>query len=257
MTNLAYIDTLPETTILFIHGWPLNSTMWWSQINGLEHAARLIAPDLRGFGQSGTTSEAHDIGRYADDLQELLQALGHREPVVLCGMSMGGYIAFEFYRRYPEMVRGLILTATRAQPDDADGKQNRNEAIKRVRQYGVNSITSTLPRKLLAPNNMQRNSPLMTSLREMLGSNSVDGVANALGAMRDRVDNRPILPYINVPTLVIHGDQDKLVPVREAITMSDQIRNAEMVILPDAGHLVNMEQPQMWNESAERFLARV
>lgn len=257
MTNLAYIDTLPETTILFIHGWPLNSTMWWSQINGLDHVARLIAPDLRGFGQSPTTAGEHDIGRYSDDLHELLQALGHRDPVVLCGMSMGGYVAFEFYRRYPEMVRGLILTATRAQPDNEGGKRGRDEAIRRVRQHGVNAITSTLPRKLLAPNNMQRNSPLMTALREMLNANSVDGIANALAAMRDRVDNRPILPYIDVPTLVIHGDQDKIVPVREAIEVADKIRHAEMLVLPDAGHLVNMEQPQLWNEAVERFLSRI
>ncbi len=257
MTNLVYIDTLPETTLLFIHGWPLNSTMWWSQINGLDHAARLIAPDLRGFGQTATTKEPHDIGRYADDLLDLLKALRHREPVVLCGMSMGGYVALEFFRRYPQMVRGLILTATRALPDDENGKRNRDEAVRRVRQHGVNSITSTLPRKLLAPNNMRRKSPLMTALREMLAANTVDGMANALEAMRDRVDSRPILPYINIPTLVIHGEQDKLVPVQEAIEMAEQIRNAEMVVLPNAGHLVNMEQPRLWNEAAERFLARV
>ena len=159
-TRLGFEKTGSGPNLLFIHGWPLNSTMWWSQINGLESIARLIAPDLRGFGQSPTTPDKHDIGRYADDLFELLQALGHREPVVLCGMSMGGYVAFEFYRRYPEMVRGLILTATRAKPDDAAGKQNRNDAVQRVREHGVNSITSTLPRKLLATSHVQRSSPL-------------------------------------------------------------------------------------------------
>ena len=254
--QLAYIDTLPDVTVLLIHGWPLNSTMWWPQINGLEHTARIITPDLRGFGQSPTSAEPYHIGRYADDLLQLLAAIGHKEAVVLCGMSMGGYVALEFVRRYPQMVRGLILTATRAQPDDAAGRENRNEAIRRVRSHGVGAVTSTLPQKLLTASNL-RQGKLLVSLREMLAANSADGVINALAAMRDRPDSRPLLPHITVPSIVIHGEQDALVPVQEAIDIADMLPNGEMVVLPSAGHLVNMEQPALWNEAAERFLARV
>lgn len=252
--HLAYIDTAKELTLLLIHGFPLNSTQWWPQINGLETAARVIAPDLRGFGQSQVTPGPYSMALLADDCAALLDAAGVREPVVPVGLSMGGYIAFEFLRRYPERVAGLILTATRAAADAPAVREGRDATIRQVQAEGTAALIDGMLPRLLADVTLQQNSELVEAVRAMMAAASVDGVIGALYAMRDRPDSTQMLPVIEVPTLIIHGAEDKIVPLDEARAMQASIPNAALEILPRAGHLPNLEQPQRWNAAALHFL---
>ncbi len=252
--QMAYIDTKPELTLLLLHGFPLNSMMWWPQINGLDRVARVIAPDLRGFGRSEATEGGYSMRVFVDDCKALLTRLEIKEPVVLCGLSMGGYVAFEFYRRYPQLVRGMILTATKASADDAAAKEGRNQAIEAIKKNGIEVITAPMVSRLLSNYQLNRNEELIETLKGIMGYASEAGMIGALEALRDRPDSTKILHKIAVPTLVIHGMDDKIIPVRDARILDEEIPNCELQFVPRAGHMVNMEAPRQWNSIAEGFL---
>lgn len=254
IVNLAYIDTIKDCTLLLIHGFPFNSMMWWPQINKLDETARVIAPDLRGFGESETPTDNYSMRVFADDCRALLDSIGAQAPIIVCGLSMGGYIAFEFCRQHPDRVDGLILTATRAAPDAPADQQGRDRAIETVKANGVNVLARGLLSKLFSDHNYEHQRDVVESVQQMMESATEHGVIGALAAMRDRADSRPMLGEIDVPTLIVHGADDKIVPLDEARTMANSIPNSEMVVIPNAGHLPNLEQPAMWNEAVTQFL---
>jgi len=252
--TLAYQDSCSGPTILLIHGFPLNSSLWESQIEDLSDTARVLAPDLRGFGLSEATPAPYSMEMMADDCMGLLDSLGIQEPVVVCGLSMGGYIAFEFYRRFPDWVAGLILVATRAGADDEVGRAGRDNMIAGVRESGVEPVSRAMLPKLLAPTTYERNELLVNFVREMVESSTPEGLVGALEAMKTRPDSTLLLADIDVPVLIIHGEDDQIIPVSQAEAMRDEIPNAKLVILPGAGHLPNLEQADAFNEAVWDFL---
>lgn len=251
---LAYQDSCAGLTLLLIHGFPLNSNLWEPQMDDLRDVARMLAPDLRGHGLSDQGKSPYSIQLMADDCLALLQSVGVQEPVVLCGHSMGGYVAFEFYRRYPEWVAAIILVATRAAPDSPEGREGRDRMADAARQNGVPAIASQMLPKVLAPENYDNDRELVGFVRDMMESTSLNGVVGALQAMKERDDSRPLLPEIDVPVLIICGDDDQLIPLSEAEEMRDALPNAELALIPGAGHLPNLEQPLEFNELVWDFL---
>jgi pimeloyl-ACP methyl ester carboxylesterase len=254
---LAYQDSCSGPTLLLIHGFPLNSSLWEPQLEDLSDTARLLAPDLRGFGLSGSSNEPYTMELMADDCMGLLDALGVQEPVVICGLSMGGYIAFEFYRRFREWVAGMILVSTRAGADTPEGQEAREQMAEKARTDGPEEIAAAMLPKLMAPETYDRDEDLVAFVRDMMESASVDGIVGALMAMKTRPDSTELLAEIDVPTLIIHGDEDQIVPVAAAEEMRDAIPEAELVLIPDAGHLPNLEQAEMFNEAIWDFLERL
>lgn len=251
---LAYQDSCSGPTLLLIHGFPLNSSLWEPQLEDLSDTARMLAPDLRGFGLSGSGDEPYSMALMADDCMGLLDALGVQEPVVVCGLSMGGYIAFEFYRRFSDWVSGMILVSTRAEADTPEGKKGRDQMAEQAREDGPEIIAQTMLPKLLAPETYERDEDLVGFVRDMMESSSVDGIAGALMAMKERPDSTETLGEIDVPTLIIHGDDDQIVPLEAAEKMRDAIPEAELVLIPGAGHLPNLEQAEAFNEVVWDFL---
>ena len=251
---LAYQDSCSGPTLLLIHGFPLNSSLWEPQLEDLSDTARMLAPDLRGFGLSGSGEEPYTMGLMADDCMGLLDALGVQEPVVVCGLSMGGYIAFEFHRRFREWVAGMILVSTRAGADTAEGKQGRDEMAQMARAEGPETIAAAMLPKLLAPETYERDEDLVAFVRDMMESASIEGIVGALMAMKERPDSTEMLEEIDVPTLIIHGDEDQIVPVAEAERMHEAIPDAELVLIPGAGHVPNLEQADMFNEVVWEYL---
>lgn len=252
--TLAYQDSCSGPTILLIHGFPLNSSMWESQIEDLSDMARVLAPDLRGFGLSEATPAPYSMEMMADDCMGLLDSLGVQEPVIVCGLSMGGYIAFEFYRRFPDWVAALVLTATRAGADDEAGRASRDKMIASVRERGVEPVSRAMVPKLLAPDTYERNEMLVNFVREMVETSTPEGLVGALEAMKARPDSTPMLADISVPVLIIHGEADQIIPVSQAEAMRDAIPNTKLVVLPGAGHLPNLEQADAFNEAVWDFL---
>lgn len=238
--------------ILFIHGFPLDRTMW-RQVMATLTGFRRIAPDLRGLGMSDAP-ESYSMAEYADDLAALLDALGVSQ-VVMCGLSMGGYVAFEFLRRHPARVRALILANTRAEADDEAGKRRRGEMIALVEREGPVALADVLLPQLLAPANLTAMPHVAQHLRAMIGSSSVKGIVGALRAMRDRPDYRSLLGQIRVPTLVITGRDDQLIQPAISRALANAVRGAQFTSIPDAGHVPPLEQPIATSRVIAEFLA--
>jgi pimeloyl-ACP methyl ester carboxylesterase len=251
---MAFQDSCDMPTLLLIHGFPLSSQMWDPQLEDLAEFVRVIAPDLRGHGQSDSVPGPYTITQLADDCADLLGHLNVATPFVVCGLSMGGYIALEFYRRYPEQVAGLILASTRAGADSEAGKEGRDKAAEMAKNEGATAVSAGMLPKMLAPQNFETDEELVEYVRETMSNASLNGVVGALAAMRDRVDSTPMLGDIDVPVLIIHGADDQLIPLSEAEEMFKAIPDSELVVIPDAGHLPNLEQPDIFNDAIIDFL---
>jgi YbgC/YbaW family acyl-CoA thioester hydrolase len=241
--------------MLFIHGFPLDRTMWRHLIATLT-GWRRIAPDLRGMGLSDVPENSYTIAEYADDLAELLAVLDVDEAVV-CGLSMGGYIAFELLRRHPGKVTGLVLVSTRAEPDDALGKKSRDDMIRMVEEGGPEAIVDRMLPRLLAPSSLTTMPQVVEHVRTMIAGNPGRGVIGALEAMRDRPDATSLLNDINVPTLVVAGREDQLIPVAQSKKLADAIPGAQFTQIPDAGHIPPMEQPVAISRVVREFLEAI
>jgi pimeloyl-ACP methyl ester carboxylesterase len=253
-TGLAYIDSCDGLTLLMIHGFPFSSAMWEPQVEDLSSVVRVVAPDLRGHGRSEAVPGPYTMEMLADDCVGLLDYLAIYGPVVVCGLSMGGYVAFELFRQIPERIAGLILVSTRAAADTAAAKANRDEMIALAEAEGVAPIAEAMLPKLLSPHTMEHDAEVVEFVQEMMEATSVEGVTGALAAMRDRPDSTPTLAGVNVPALIIHGADDQLIPPAEAEAMYRDMPNAELVMIPNAAHMPNLEQMDEFNDAMTDFL---
>jgi len=193
---------------------------------------------------------------YADDVAAILDALGV-EKTVLGGLSMGGYIAFAFWRRYPERVKALVLMDTRAAPDSEEGRQNRYRTIEQVKKEGLTPLIEGMIPKLVAPSTLNGKRHVIRKLRSIMESASVEGVIAALKAMAERPNSRPLLEHITVPTLVITGRHDALIPISEAEEMALRIPHARLEVVNQAGHLVTMERPRTTSRLIREFVSHL
>jgi pimeloyl-ACP methyl ester carboxylesterase len=252
--DMAFDDTGgTKTPLVLVHGFPLDRSVWSAQATGLAGVARVIAPDLRGFGGSALPDGAVTMDTYAADVAALLDALGV-ERAVIGGVSMGGYIAFAFRRLYPARVRALLLVDTRPGADSAEGKKARDEMAALARSNGAAGVSAKMLPKMLG----SRATPAVrASLSKLMERQSVPGVVAALGAMRDREDSTPDLARISVPTLVVSGDEDALIPPKESEAMNKAIAGSRLALVPGAGHLPNFEQPLAFDTAVRDWLATV
>ena len=236
--------------VLFVHGFPLDRTIWRHQLDTLT-GYRRISLDLRGMGRSDAPDLGYSMATYADDLVALLDALGEQQ-VVLCGQSMGGYIAFEFLRRYRERVRGLVLMDTRAEADSAEGRKARDTLIGRVREQGAIAAAEAMLPRFFTPTVPPE---IIQSIREMILGTPVSGIVGALSAMRERPDSTPLLAtLVGIPTLVVVGQEDIITPPVLAEAMAGALPEGRLVEIPGAGHLPCVEQPVPTTRALLKFL---
>ncbi|HEU5357797.1 MAG TPA: alpha/beta fold hydrolase [Gemmatimonadales bacterium] len=251
--NLAVDIRGDGPAILFVHGYPLDRTIWQHQVGALT-GWRRIAPDLRGFGLSDAPDLGYSMATWADDLAALLDALGV-EQAVLCGHSMGGYIGFEFARRHRARLRALVLVDSRAEADTAEGKRAREAAMVVAREQGPRAIAAQMLPKMLAPGAAQTMPQVADRVRGIMESAPLSGILGALGAMRDRPDSTPLLPELaGVPTLAIVGEQDELTPPPMSRAIVDRVPGAVLGVIPNAGHLPPVEQPLATTRVLGEFL---
>jgi pimeloyl-ACP methyl ester carboxylesterase len=252
--RLAYSDQGIGLPVVFLHGFPLNRAMWTPQIQGLCDRARTIAVDLRGHGESDAPLWQYTVDQFSDDVAGLLDHLSLQQ-VVLVGLSMGGYIALTFCRRYAHRLKALVLTDTRAQADREDGRVGRFQMAQTAYRKGPAAIQAIMVPKLLCPRTLHSNRAVVEQVETMIARMEVSGLAGDLMAMAGRPDLVSLLPSIRCPTLVIVGEQDQPTPVSDARLMADCIPGARLEIIPDSGHLPNLEQPALFNETLWRFLS--
>ena len=254
--QMAYRDEGNGLPVLLVHAFPLTGLMWNPQVEGLHRNFRLIIPDLRGFGESAAGAPVDrysSMEQYADDLAALLPALG-LEKVVLMGLSMGGYIAFAFYRKYAEKVLGLVLCDTRSEADTPEGRQNRYNLVEKVRQQGSLAAAEAMVPRLFAPDTYRVRPDLVAQVAGLIERNNPAGIIAAAGAMAERPDATPILARIKVPTLVMVGKDDQFMPVEGARKMAQAIPDWQLSVVPHAGHLSNLENAEFFNQAVETFL---
>ena len=237
--------------LVFIHGFPLSRDCWQPQIEDLSSSYRVIAPNLPGFGGRQGAAGAATMDAFADDISSLLVDLD-TGPVVLAGHSMGGYVALAFARRHPDLLRGLVLIATRSGPDSPEVAAGRGAAAEKVNSSNIEGMVDGMVPKMLAPVN--RNSESLAAIRGFMMSSSRDGVIGALLGMANRPDSTPGLSGISVPTLVVTGADDEVIPPEESEALAAAIPGARLRVLPDAGHMVAWEQPEAFARELRDWL---
>lgn len=240
--------------VVLLHAFPLDRGMWASQVAALSVRYRVHAVDLFGFGGCELPAGGWGVESMADALAGWILAEKIRTPVVVCGLSMGGYVALAFARRHANHVRALILADTRAEPDTEDARAARDRAIEAVRQHGsAAQVEAMLPKVLGATTHAERPGVVSEFRRTGLAQDR-EAVVAGLIALRDRPDARPGLAAVDVPTLVVVGDEDTLTPPSAAEALAVGIRGAKLVVLPNAGHLSNLEAPDAFNAAVLDFL---
>ena len=243
-------------TVLLIHGFPFDSAMWRHQISGLQWQS--FAPDLPGLGDSTELGSAdnYSMEAYATALLEILDEF-KLEQVVACGLSMGGYVIFEMLRRYPERIGAAVLCNTKAPGDTPEAKRGRDALAGKALADGIGAVAGELVPKLLARETQEKRAEVVREVTEMILRQPVGGTVGALRALRERPDSTPLLPRIQVPVLVIAGDDDQITPAAGMEEMARAIPNAKFVRLEAAGHLSPLEQPAAFNAAVNDFLAQL
>lgn len=252
--EMEYEDKGNGIPLIFIHGYPLNKTMWEAQLQALSTVARVITPDLRGHGGSEPVQGTYTMRSMAKDIKELIENLNIEQPVVLCGLSMGGYICFEFMRNYSNMVKGMILAATRATADSIEVKVNREEAVAIALEKGPLAIANMMLPKMLATATYAQKPVLVERVRNIMVNTSTQAIVGDLRGMLNREDSTPLLKEIDIPVLILHGAEDQIIPKSEVDLMENGIKNVKLQIIPAAGHLLNIEQPDLFNKAVRNFI---
>jgi 3-oxoadipate enol-lactonase len=256
--TINYRDTGGESEpVVLIHAFPLNKEMWEPQIRALGDRFRLIAVDLKGFGESDAPEgrETYTMDSYARELKAVLDALGASQ-ATLVGLSMGGYIAFAFRRLFPEAVNRLVLADTRAEADPPEGVEKRSGQQDQVESEGIAGLIEAMPNALLGEKTRANKPDVVTEVRRLM-DNPAPGYVGALEAMKKRPDSTGDLTGIDEPTLILVGEEDGLTPPEFSRSMHEAIGGSELVVLPEAGHLSNLEAPDPFNGALATFLSKV
>lgn len=232
-----------DTPILWIHGFPLASSIFEKQlaISGVRH----LMPDLPGFGQSPPREGELSMDDYARHVVDVLDQHGIGK-AVFAGLSMGGYVCFAAMRLFRERISGLILLDTRETADTEEGRKGRLDSIETVKTKGVAPIVDSMLPKMLTPSAPQE---MKDRVREIMASSSPEGVIAALRAMAHRNDSSSLLREIDVPTLVVVGEEDAITPVADAERMHARIASSTLVKVPQAAHLACFERADVVNEA--------
>jgi pimeloyl-ACP methyl ester carboxylesterase len=255
--SLSYGDTGSGPAVVLLHGFPLSRDMWQPQEEALAKAGfRLITPDLRGFGESDVPEGPYSMSLFADDVIALMDYLAIDRAVV-GGMSMGGYILLNLLERYPERVVAACFITTRSTSDSESAKAGRLAVLEKVKKVGTRTVAELSTATLLAGETLKSNPELVNTVYRWMTSVDIRGIEGALHALLDRKDYSAVLGSFELPSLVIGADQDSAVQPVDLRILSEGLPNTELCVIPRAGHMANLEQPEAFNDCLLRFLRRV
>jgi 3-oxoadipate enol-lactonase len=245
----AAVRQRPPSTIVFLHAFPLQPAMWETTLAVLPEGWRGVAPEMRWASSVKMTDLAGDVIDLLDHLA-VTQA-------VMCGCSMGGYVAFELLKSAPRYLSALVLVSTRPGADNEEGRRNRQKMMEQVDREGVEAIATQMVPKLLGATTQRERPDMIAQVRNMVVANTPDRVKAAVAAMMDRNDSTSLLAGVDVPVLIVHGSEDTLIPPAEAEGMHRAIRNSQLELIPASGHLPNLEQPEAVHLALSRFLKKL
>lgn len=250
LMHLEYHSGMSDDPVMFLHAYPLNPSMWDAQLEAVRGAGwRALAPDFPGFGDAPQRGERR-LEDFAERALESLDAAGS-ERAVIVGLSMGGYVALRLLERAADRIAALVLCDTRAGADPPEAAQKRLEAADRAEREGTGWIPEAMLPNLVAAS---ASDGVKDTVRALISRASAPGVAGAQRAMAARPDSKPLLAGVRVPTLVLVGSEDALTPIGESVAMANAIPGARLEIIPNAGHLSNLERPEAFNRALLGFL---
>jgi 3-oxoadipate enol-lactonase len=257
-TTINYTERgLPQgIPVVFIHGFPLNHTMWEPQMKALPNHFRAITYDIRGHGESDIGDGQYTIEFFVDDLLSLLDHLVI-DRAIICGLSMGGYIALRAYERSPERIKALVLCDTKSEADTNEAKLKRSAIVRNVKTNGTGPFADEFVTAILAPQTFQTHPEIVESIKKMIRANSPIGISGASLALGCRTDTSAALSTINVPTLILVGEHDMLTPPTVSESMHSRIVNSELHVVVHAGHMSNLENAPEFNKRLIEFLNRL
>ena len=241
--------------MIFLHAFPLNHSMWDYQTRTLlaEQRFRLVTLDWRGFGASDIVADVSTMEDFADDVAGLMDQLGMQQ-AILCGLSMGGYAIFAFLRKYPQRVKGLILADTKPEADNAATQASRAQVAQLALSQGAEAIAEQQIPRLLSQYTREQQPGIELHVRHMINCALTQGIAAAARGMARRADATDLLASIDCPTLVIAGEHDSITPPSMVCAWAEQVGNAQFSVIPRAGHLSNLEQPEAFTTIVQNFL---
>jgi pimeloyl-ACP methyl ester carboxylesterase len=236
--------------LVLLHAFPLDRSMWDREVRDLSDAASpIVAPSFPGFGRSDLPSRQPSLDDYADAVIGVLDA-ARVETAAFAGLSMGGYVAFSIWRRHRKRVERLALIDTKAEADTPEAAQNRIRLAGLIREHGIEALLKTPPKWL------RDGAPQWPAVKELIKTQRPEAVAQASIAMAARADSTQDLRTIDVPTAVIVGESDALTPLANAKTMHEGITGSTLTVIPDAGHLANIEAPEAFDKAIRAWLRR-
>lgn len=241
--------------VVLLHAFPASREMWRPVAEMLAERFRLIMPDLRGHGESELGSGVATMEKHAEDLR-MVCADADVDKAVFAGVSIGGYILFEFWRRHRERVRALVMANTRASADTEEGRKTRLQSVDEVMKFGAEPFIERMLEKVIGDTTRRNRPDLVEAARGMMLKMPARAIADVQRGMADRPDSVQTLPTINVPTLVITSDKDGTTPLKEAEIMRQGVRGSDMKVIPRAGHYAVFERPEAAYEFMAPFLER-
>ncbi len=251
-TEIAYDDVGSGLPVVFLHAFPLNRTMWDPQVGALVAECRCIPIDMRGFGESAA-APPYSMDRYADDVIGVLDVL-QLERAVIAGLSLGGYVAFNLLRRHRGRIRALMLADTRATADDEATRARRHELIQLAETQGSTAIANAEIAGLVGKTTRERRPDIYDATHRMMAQSAPEGIIGGLEAMMMRPDSTPLLEHIDVPTLVVGGEEDAITPPKTMRALHHAIPGSRLELIAQAGHLSNVERPAAFNTVVSEFL---
>jgi len=258
--RFRYLEAAPSPhaprvrgTLVLLHGFPLTARMWEPQLVLAEQGWRVIAPQLRGFDGADHDLPASSIDDFAGDVIDLLDRL-HIHEAVIGGLSMGGYVALAMFRHAPRYFQGLVLADTRADADAPATIEGRQRLLAVVRERGAAGVAEDMLPKLLGATTRVERPEIVERVRSLVLASSPAAISGAISALMTRSDSTPLLERIHCPTLILVGDEDTVTPRPLSEALQAGIAGSTLASVPLAGHLSNMEQPGVFNDTVARFL---
>jgi len=255
--HLSYDDIGEGTTpVICLHGYPFNKTMWHDQLNFLQSSNRIIAYDIRGFGKSTDESTPLNIDLFSDDLIAFMDHL-HIEKAVICGLSMGGFIALNALKRFSDRFVALILCDTQCIADTVEVKEKRYETIDEINLNGVANFNAGFIKSVFHQDSLSNKKDLVEQLSSVVFANSPHIITMGLRALAERTETCSFLNEITLPTLIICGREDKVTPLDQSEFMNAAIKGSILHVIDNAGHVSNLEHPYEFNKQLFHFLAHL
>ena len=242
--------------IIFLHGYPFDKTMWYNQLDFLRFSYRLISCDIRGFGKSTDEESALSIDLFTDDLIQFMDKLSI-DKAIICGLSMGGFIALNAIKRFPNRFDALILCDTQCIADTPEVKEKRYKTIDEIEGGGVTNFNEGFIESVFHKDSITNNKELVGQVRSVVFANSEHIIKQGLVALAERSETCSILNEITVPTLIICGREDEVTPLAQSESMNKTIKDSVLRVINHAGHVSNLEQPHEFNQLLSDFLTGI